>query len=75
MKLEQLLNEKGEKRPYLSFGISVNCIHFQRVLRDLAYFNFENVICKILEEFYKILSLDFEELLEQGEQDNEAVLY
>lgn len=64
-----------EVLPYLSFGISVNCIHFQRVLRDLAYFNFENVICKILEEFYKILSLDFEELLEQGEQDNEAVLY
>ena len=64
-----------EVLPYLSFGISVNCIHFQRVLRNLAYFNFESVICKILEEFYKISLVSFEELLEQGEQDNESELF
>lgn len=57
------------KVPYLSFGISVNSIGLQTLLRELTFIGFEKLLSNLLKHFFKIIPFNISTLLEGGGQN------
>lgn len=59
-----------QSMPYISFGISVNSIHFQNTIRGLAYAEFEKVLSRFMKKFFECISFDINVLFREEDDCN-----
>lgn len=61
--ISNFFDYKNTKRPYITFGITVNSARYDNYLYLLNFFQFENILSNIIEDYIKLFDINLKEFI------------